>query len=769
MNQFLSGIYRAVLLGNPGGGKSTLTLKLCHELVKDYNNRLVAGRKHLTPILVVLRDYGADKEKRNCSILEFIELEAKANYQLPSIPQGMFEYLLLSGRAIVIFDGLDELLDTSYRQEISSDVESFCNLYPSAPVLVTSREVGYEQAPLDEKRFEVFRLAPFEKEQVSSYVEKWFNLAEADVPLKQRQQKVTSFLAESQGVQDLRSNPLMLALMCNIYKGENYIPQNRPDLYEKCSKMLFERWDRGRNIRVPLPFEAHISPTMKYLAYWIYISEGSKDGVTEKTLVKEAADYLCQRRFDEDRDEAERAAQEFVEFCRGRAWVFTDVGTTKSGERLYKFTHQTFLEYFAAAYLTRKYRTPAALLSILLPRIVKREWDVVAQLAFQIQYSEAEDDGDELLNALITQSRVTEDAERWNLLSFAVRCLHFIVPRPKLTREIAMACIELLIEYGCSVTHDARYLNDHREMNTKPRRMLLDLLNAAKENCLVIADKIEKLLVEKIEVGSDYEARSALEISNRLRGGPLEYINDYDWNKVTNNILNRCSGRIQTLSSKYLQIFYMAFHRGIPDVSVSISDLIRWYGVEEMFQHCYGITFPDTMYSSLAFYLLSMPFSFGTEKKGSIESRNRLKQIGTALFALPTPWIQSQRLNDVYPNYFVENNRKISLEADELFGAFTLVAVLLELSRFQDSGDTLIKRLGILPNSLVAPMRWIFVARFKRVAKPKVQEQLGACGFSPEQQTFIWRWIRKELDLVKKTASREHNADEIAQVDSSSR
>ncbi len=54
--------------------------------------------------------------------------------------------------------------------EISSDVESFCNLYPSVPVLVTSREVGYEQAPLDEKKFEIFRLAPLKEDQVEKYV-----------------------------------------------------------------------------------------------------------------------------------------------------------------------------------------------------------------------------------------------------------------------------------------------------------------------------------------------------------------------------------------------------------------------------------------------------------------------------------------------------------------------------------------------------------------------------------------------------------------------
>lgn len=260
LSEFLSTVQRTVVLGNPGAGKSTLSLKTCHELATRYSERLIGGRR-LTPILVILRDYGGEKKTRSCSILQFVELTANSLYQVAP-PARALEYLMLNGRVAVIFDGLDELLDTSYRQQVTADIESFCNLYPSVPVLVTSREVGYEQAPLDPTRFQTYHISPFDEKQVEDYVDKWF-AHESALTLEQQRGKVAAFLEESRIVPDLRSNPLMLALMCNIYRGENYIPTNRPDVYEKCSVMLFERWDKSRGLLMPLPFEAHVRPAMQ--------------------------------------------------------------------------------------------------------------------------------------------------------------------------------------------------------------------------------------------------------------------------------------------------------------------------------------------------------------------------------------------------------------------------------------------------------------------------------------------------------------------------
>ncbi|WP_421909802.1 hypothetical protein [Methanolacinia petrolearia] len=92
VNGFYHIINRAVLLGYPGGGKSTLSQKICYDLTHSYSKRIFGGRE-ITPLLVVLRDYGVQKRENNFSILDFIESFSNTKYQSKP-PKGALEYML---------------------------------------------------------------------------------------------------------------------------------------------------------------------------------------------------------------------------------------------------------------------------------------------------------------------------------------------------------------------------------------------------------------------------------------------------------------------------------------------------------------------------------------------------------------------------------------------------------------------------------------------------------------------------------------------------
>ena len=182
----------------------------------------------------------------------------------------------------------------------------------------------------------------------------------------------------------------MLGLLCNLYRQDGFLTKNRPDVYHRCADLLFVKWDKHRGISVNLPMDHKLRPAMGFLAHWIYSNEQLQAGVSESRLVEETASYL--ERWREERDKAEAVAREFVNFFKGRARVFSDTGSSKN-EPLYQFTHRTFLEYFTAEHLVKTHSEASRLHSFLLPKIKAREWDVVCQLAYQMnaQRSDSQD------------------------------------------------------------------------------------------------------------------------------------------------------------------------------------------------------------------------------------------------------------------------------------------------------------------------------------------------------------------------------------------
>ena len=733
-DEFLLSIHRAVLLGDPGAGKSTLTLKLCYDLVRNYSSRIFAGKKELTPILIILRNYGAEKKERRCSILEFIETEAKTKYQLPTAPANTFKYLLLTGRAAVIFDGLDELLDTSYRQEIRDDVESFCHLYPSVPVLVTSRKVGYEQAPLDENLFEAFLLAPFDNQQVRAYVHKWFALAdETDLTEKQRKSKSEAFLKDSAMVQDLRSNPLMLALLCTIYHEEHYIPRYRPDVYEKCALMLFERWDKTRNIYTPPLPEEEVRPLMEHLANWIYQDEQLRAGVTEEELIVRTTEYLHEWLY-ENIHKAEKMAREFVTFCRGRAWVFTDTGTKKFGENLYQFTHTTFLEYFAAANLVRNSRTPDELLSVLSPRIARREWDVIAQLAFQLQSKKNLGAGDELLTKIVDQSLISEDG--WNLSSFAVRCLQFIIPRPKVRRYITTVYIRRCVAQRYRETS---YILD-------------ELFNAVPENEITVIDTLDETLVELAKSNEELEVLATLEFFIYFPARKGEEA-QASWSNITKHLLDVIAEKIDILGPKSL----LLSHMGLFAERISIFDFIKWHGIGSLVITVNSDMLPNFGRASIIeIFVRQFLRSIGAPTPKITSSLKKdLHDLGEVPFLYPPPWLGKEVYTNNIRSYLyshLENKTYYfeieNMSYDEVFGLFIAFALYLEVNDKYRSKFVGHKKMTINMSRQSSMFYLLLSARFVPNLIDKAQEELEEHGFTPGQKHFILRWIRQEINLV---------------------
>lgn len=428
---FWTSVSRAVVIGNPGAGKSTLLEYTGAQVASRYAERLVAHRL-LTPVFVNVSEYALACTRDAVTVAQFAEHRATSRYQL-SVPKGALEYLFETGRAMVLFDGLDEVTEIARRGEVCASIESFCNLYPSVPTIVTSREVGYQHAPLREDLFATYRIEPFVENQIGDFARKWFLLS----PEHERgdaERFANSLVRETKtAAPDLRTNPLMLGLICNLYRSEGYIPEHRAEVYEKCAVLLYEQWDRRRRIPT-LAFETRLRPVVAALAYWIYTEPPARGGVTEKELIRRVSLIIAPTKRNET--QTREAAEQFVAFCKGRAWVFTDIGADTETP-LYQFTHRTFLEYFAAVHLVGTTQTVDELLEVILPHIERGEWELVARMAFQIKARQTFTATDELLSKTVARANTMNTTLSSRLLAFALGTLEALVPTVELIHDIA--------------------------------------------------------------------------------------------------------------------------------------------------------------------------------------------------------------------------------------------------------------------------------------------------------------------------------------------
>lgn len=327
---------RAVIIGDPGVGKSTLIRHTIYKIASQ-------ERAHMAPLLVECREYAGSSW--GTSLIEFICARLAAEQSLQITEDAMLDALSL-GSAYVVFDGVDEIIDLSKRREFIRRIESFGRTFPLVPILATSRRVGYNRASFQGDLFQVFELDEFTELQFVEYVDRWFEATKRDVTERD------SFIRESEAVADIKCNPLMLSLLCTLYRARGHIPRNRRQVYRDCADLLFQRWDAMRHVEQPYDHRHYGERLMQELARFFYKNQSTQGGVEEAQLERLVAHFF-EDTASVDPPESMTRARQFLDFCATRAWLLTVKGSSTRGVRLFAFTHRTFMEYLAAEALVR--------------------------------------------------------------------------------------------------------------------------------------------------------------------------------------------------------------------------------------------------------------------------------------------------------------------------------------------------------------------------------------------------------------------------------
>lgn len=461
--------HRTVLLGDPGAGKSTLAAKLAHD---------IAVTDDRVPFLLVLRDFTSSFREGGRELRRYFEHICNDPYNLTP-PRDAVEYLLRNGRAVVILDGLDELVEPELRRRVVRLVEGFAHQYPLTPMVVTARKVGYLEAPLSESLFARGTVEDFDTGQVADYATHWFAL-DASTPEHKRGQLAKSFVDASRDIEELRRNPLLLALLCAMYATDHYIPRNLAQAYERCAVMLFDRWDSMRGIALPVQFHGRLRFAVQYLAWHMFTFAAPESGgaLTRSRIVRILADYLESKSF--DADGAVGVAEQFTEFCTGRAWILTDIGATRT-EPQFGFTHRTFMEYFAAEHLVRKHTDSESLWRVL-SNDGSATWNVVSKIALQLHDRYVDDGADEVLRLAVNDRN----------LPFSVAALSHLTPQPITVHQIVATCLEGIAK----VPDESRITYHGLRPSTADIALQMCLHNALPENLAIVHKTLRDQLLD---------------------------------------------------------------------------------------------------------------------------------------------------------------------------------------------------------------------------------------------------------------------------------
>jgi hypothetical protein len=361
---------RHVILGDPGSGKTTLLRFLAlfgqsGALQQRYGVKVEGKapefeRDERLPVFLTLRRYAdALKFNDNLSLFDYIIQNISADFSISGISPEFLEYYLESGQSILLFDGLDELPNSTFKQKIRNRIQNLSETYPGNTVVVSSRVYAYEGGVrFDDAVFSHHRLAKLHMEEIEQFVRDWYQ-ARLEKP-RDRKVYLDSLLGilqseEHEAIRELARNPLLLTIMVLVHRIDAVLPDERHVLYQKCTETLLNTWHTWKFAELDRLHRAKVDrqnmQRMQSVAYWMHHEMGRTEAgrqavVSYEALHRHMTKHIAAEQPANPDYAPEDIATAFIEFVQDRAGLLIEIG-----DRNFAFVHLTFQEYLAAAHI----------------------------------------------------------------------------------------------------------------------------------------------------------------------------------------------------------------------------------------------------------------------------------------------------------------------------------------------------------------------------------------------------------------------------------
>lgn len=319
-----------VILGGPGAGKTTLMqwllLKYAYGQMKEE-----LGEK-LIPVFIALRSLESGQSVDDL----LVEVLKQHHFKKGD---SFIRKQMEKGKCLLIFDGMDEIIDDTTRKKFIDDICSiYGNLYGKSRIIITSRTEGYPNDPFPGS-FREREILDLDMEQVRNFIHGILKPEDKPEGLIQQIEK-------SEGLKKFVTNPLMLSLLTFVYQ-ESYqkLPNDRVKVYNKCMQLMLQDRDASKGIyEYRNKFDADDKELLlRKLAF--YYAERNKWWFTEEELLENWKENLPPNLKESNLKKL------LQEICKANGILKHLSGKSIS------FLHRTFQEYYAAKEMCQKEQT----------------------------------------------------------------------------------------------------------------------------------------------------------------------------------------------------------------------------------------------------------------------------------------------------------------------------------------------------------------------------------------------------------------------------
>ncbi len=311
------------ILGKPGSGKTTF--------LKYIALQALHGRLEKLPIFIPLKAF-ADSGLDLPSYLE-------KKFAVCRFPDAgvVIDYLLSSGQAIVLLDGLDEVnKEEGHRERVLDMLNDLSTQYRASQMLITCRIAANEY---QFENFKYVEMADFSDWQIQQFVTKWFTEKDDCQPFLEE-------LQNDKRLKELGQSPLLLTLLCLVFEANREIPKARSDLYYEAIDALLRKWDAGRKIKRDEIYRG-LSIGRKRNLFARLAAEAFNQGqflIPQATVEARITQFL--QALPPQHEPADIDSEHVLKAIEAQHGILVE-----RANRIYSFSHLSFQEYFTARYL----------------------------------------------------------------------------------------------------------------------------------------------------------------------------------------------------------------------------------------------------------------------------------------------------------------------------------------------------------------------------------------------------------------------------------